>query len=399
MSTRVQNSVSILALSLGMTVAAAAQSKLQQPQQPLQQWILPAGGAIQSTKGSSPVLRPGQVSSRVIALSHVDSAPVSSSKRGVATFPTFKGTISVGRTRYPFTMVGSNPFLKSAKPVVVTVPIIPVVLNFADGTVLDPTVGGGGCAGDTSALDLTLQSPLFQSLDYGEGVGRQFVEEVRRMEFWAYTGPGRLNPNYSVRIAPKVLPTLTLSPTSEIGSTEAAHCGRLGRLEGPSFNAYLRTIILPQLPRFGVGATAFPVFLLLNTVTDFPGVTLAGYHSQLAVGGQTYGVALFAASGSSSPDVSVLSHEIAEWYDDPYGNNPTPAWGHIGQVDGCQNNLEVGDPLNGTLWPPVEMANGFTYHLQETAFFSWFFHQVPSIGLGGWYSSFGTFLTPAEPCF
>jgi hypothetical protein len=107
---------------------------------------------------------------------------------------------------------------------------------------------------------------------------------------------------------------------------------------------------------------------------------------------------MFDSSGSGDPDVAVLSHEIAEWYDDPYGNNPTPPWGHIGQVTGCQRNLEVGDPLTGVLWPPVEMNNGFAYHLQETAFFSWFYRQVPSIGLAGWYSSFGTLLSPSEPC-
>jgi hypothetical protein len=32
---------------------------------------------------------------------------------------------------------------------------------------------------------------------------------------------------------------------------------------------------------------------------------------------------------------------------------------------GCQNNLEVGDPLTGTDVPTVKMANGYEYHLQE----------------------------------
>ena len=31
---------------------------------------------------------------------------------------------------------------------------------------------------------------------------------------------------------------------------------------------------------------------------------------------------------------------------DPYTNNPTRAWGHIGQVTHCQNNLEVGRPAD-----------------------------------------------------
>ena len=386
-------------LALMLVFAAAGVAKERSHQLP-RRWSLPDGSVLKASPDTVPLLRPGDLSSRVISTLSVESPTSTSNKRAVATFPTFKATVAVGRTKYPFTMVGSNPFLKKAKPVVVTVPIIPVVLQFSDGTVLDPTVAGGGCAGNTSALDLTLQSPLFRDVDYGEGVGRQFVEEVRRMEFWAYTGPGRLNPNYSVRINPIVLPTLTLSPTAEVGMTESGQCGRVGRVWGPAFDLLLRGVILPQLPRFGVGTTAFPVFLVLNTLTDFPGVTAAGYHDRLSVGGQTYGISLFDSSGSISPDVSVLSHEIAEWYDDPYLNNVTPYWGHTGQVEGgCQNNLEVGDPLTHTLWPPVQMDNGFNYHLQETAFFSWFYRQVPSMGVGGWYSSFGTFLAPAEPCF
>lgn len=103
-------------------------------------------------------------------------------------------------------------------------------------------------------------------------------------------------------------------------------------------------------------------------------------------------------SSPSSKDVTVLSHEIAEWYDDPLVNNATPLWGHIGQVDGCQGNLEVGDPLTGSPSFEIEMPNGFTYHPQETAFFSWFYNQVSSLGINGSYSSGGTFTSPAELC-
>ena len=69
---------------------------------------------------------------------------------------------------------------------------------------------------------------------------------------------------------------------------------------------------------------------------------------------------------------------------------------HTGQVGSCQENLEVGDPLTGTTVAPVLMPNGFTYNLQEMAFFSWFFGG-PSIGVNGWYSNNGTFTTDAGP--
>jgi len=57
-----------------------------------------------------------------------------------------------------------------------------------------------------------------------------------------------------------------------------------------------------------------------------------------------------------------------------------------------QNNLAVGDPLSGTLVPPIfNPSNGFTHHMQELAFFSWFY-GAPSIGIHGWFSDNGAFL-------
>ena len=95
-------------------------------------------------------------------------------------------------------------------------------------------------------------------------------------------------------------------------------------------------------------------------------------------------------------DISPLSHEVAEWQDDPFGTNPTKPWGNIGQVAGCQTNLEVGDPLSGTPIPTV--TNGHTFHPQELAFFSWFYHSNPSLGVNGLFSNNGTFTTAAPVC-
>jgi hypothetical protein len=99
-------------------------------------------------------------------------------------------------------------------------------------------------------------------------------------------------------------------------------------------------------------------------------------------------------------DAAVASHEVGEWMDDPYAVNELTPWGHIGEfLTSCTTLLEVGDPLDGnayTEYPPIVMSNGFTYHLQELAFFSWFFGP-PSIGIHGWFSDNATFLTDAGP--
>lgn len=92
----------------------------------------------------------------------------------------------------------------------------------------------------------------------------------------------------------------------------------------------------------------------------------------------------------------MLTHEVSEWVNDPDGVNPTKPWGHIGQVGGCQTNLETGDPPSGTVF--VDNLNGKAYHLQELAFYSWFYHQSPSQGVNGWFSNQGKFTTAANPC-
>ena len=112
--------------------------------------------------------------------------------------------------------------------------------------------------------------------------------------------------------------------------------------------------------------TTFPIFLLHNVQFDKTlGVSgSVGFHAAVpnpAFHGaaQTVAVSTYLdpAVSSREPDISVLSHEVGEWLDDPFGNNPTPAWGNTGQVKGhCQANLEVGDPLTGTTFAATRRA-------------------------------------------
>jgi hypothetical protein len=124
---------------------------------------------------------------------------------------------------------------------------------------------------------------------------------------------------------------------------------------------------------------------------------ILGYHGAFGSPVQTYSPADYDTSGifSGVSTLTAMSHEIGEWIDDPIGSNPTPLWGHTGQVSGCQSNLEDGDPLSGTEFPPLLAANGFTYHMQELAFFSWFYRQSPSLGVNNWFSDNNTFTSDA----
>jgi hypothetical protein len=314
--------------------------------------------------------------------------------------PNFTNSISVGGRRYTFTELGADPSRNHAPNTAIPILIIPVRAQFDDGTVLDATAPDS-CAGGVAPTTLVEQSPIFQGVDYGDG-SRQYVEEFRRLEFWALTGgPGGRNPNYSVTVAHYWLPTLIINFHGF--PTQKAPCGRLGLLELNQWNSFVQRTLFPQLHQYGAGPGALVLFLLSN-VGFYNGnqksCCTLGYHSWFTLHGvQTYGVAEYDSTQAFSgiSDVGVLAHELAEWYDDPLGNNATPRWGHVGQVSGCQANLEVGDPLSGHFLE-VTMPNGVLYHPQELAFFSWFFGQTPSLGFDGWYSMAGTFRTPAAPC-
>jgi len=210
-----------------------------------------------------------------------------------------------------------------------------------------------------------------------------------------------------------VLTPVTINVPAEHGLARPAQlaggrtlCGPQARVDINWFDTYLNEIILPALVAQGAAPANLPVFLGTNTVWAFKPVDpstccIGGYHSGTGtIPIQTYSVADFDVTGLfgvGSQDTVILSHELAEWINDPFVNNPTPAWGNTGQVVGaCQNNLEVGDPLSGSEAPRIVMPNGFTYHLQEQAFFSWFF-GAPSVGIHGWFSNNGTFLTDAGP--
>jgi hypothetical protein len=88
---------------------------------------------------------------------------------------------------------------------------------------------------------------------------------------------------------------------------------------------------------------------------------------------------------SGIQDVTALSHEVAETYNDPFVNNATPWW--LSPNGNCQNDLEVGDVIAGlpNQLYPITM-NGFTYHPQNEALLPWFEFKYPSNAIRHAYS-------------
>jgi hypothetical protein len=279
----------------------------------------------------------------------------------------------------------------------------------------DPTVADTGCftGFNNVPLKLMAQSPILKNAHFnfgGTSVGfTQYTDAFQRGAFWSLIDKD----DYHVRLSPQIFAPVVvdvpaasgLSLNKDVFQPAFSMCSPEGLVD---IN-FLDAVVVNELTALpGINPGTFPMFMIYNTgmsigdPTNLGNCCAGGYHSINPAGPvtfQTYSPFDFDVSGffvPSANDTAIVSHEVAEWINDPYIVNDTPAWGHTGQVSGCQNNLEVGDPLTGTEAPRIVGTNGYTYHLQELAFFSWFFGD-PSLGIHGWDSNNGTFLTDAGP--
>ncbi len=373
--------------------------------------LLALPAALPATAASTHIktFRPGHALYDVGVHPRITPAQARASALAGTTVPEYTASVKVGTQNFTYRIVGKNPAIHVTNPsTTVKAEIVPLIMKFSNGLTWDPTKADS-CDPGASALARTQKSPVVvsQSWKFGTtsiGTG-QYIDAFQRSEFWKYAQPTGINPGFHNKLAVTTLSPVTINVPNADAAFANITCGN-GKLGAANINwldPFLQKTVIPSLASQGVGTTTFPIFLLHNFV-EYVGVTtqccVLGYHNifNTSAGAQTYGLAMYdnsrAFSGSS--DISALSHEVGEWQNDPNTVNPTPSWGHIGQVSGCQANFEVGDPLSGTTF--ADTLNGFTYHPQELAFFSWFYHQSPSLGVNGWFSNKGTFRTFAAPC-
>jgi hypothetical protein len=325
------------------------------------------------------------------------------------TIQTFKTTVDDGGTTFTYKMIGKNPFKAVANPsTTIATTLIPVIVEY-DGYTWDPTAVTS--CDTSSAMTRTENSPLFnaQAWSFGpKSVGtHQYEDAFQRAEFYKESKPKGINPDYNVNLSVTVHAPLTLNvPSGDYAIEYSDGCGNdvLGEVDIDYLDSQLQSYITGTLG--SAAATTFPLFVTNNVVAyedgDGTDCCVLGYHSDMTNAGnfQVYGIADYDNSGDfgSTTTTAGMSHEVAEAVNDPDTVNPTKPWGNVGQDAGgeCQNNLEVGDPLTGSVF--TDTLNGFTYSLQELAFFSWFYHSSPSLGINGWYSDQDTFTTSAAAC-
>ena len=361
------------------------------------------------------------------------TAPAPAGNAGTGTtIPFWKYTmVAYDGKSYNGAIVGRNPFNHGARTTNVPVVLIPVQIAFQTSTGTfswDPTTADPDCLGappNNVPLTLTFQSPVLVPRDFSFGsvdMGiTTYPDANQRGQFWQnvqLTGNSyhvAFNPVTTAPVQTASFVTGGLDAQIYTGfSTCGASTGFVNRagLFGVVSKTSWDSVGRGLISSLGIQPTQFPIFLFYNVVmsngppaSNLSNCCILGYHDSytrsISNPGQTYGVADFEDRGmfNGISDVSVLSHEVQEWMNNPGLLNFTPPWGHVGQVSLCQNTLEEGDPLTGTLLPAINGANGFSYHVQEIPWFSWYFAGTgASLGVNNWFSSNNTFKGGALPC-
>jgi hypothetical protein len=326
---------------------------------------------------------------------------------------------------YGYNMVGADPDNCSGAgcSVAIEADITPLIVNI-DGL----TFSGN------DVLAATLASPQFAMNDYGStpfatagssndprgaggalsqddaGVQLQLEDATMRAQF-NKTGSGS---NYHLILHPNVLPAVTIDVPNNQGVL--LQSGRGVVFADVSISWWAAQI---QNLETQSDPTHLPIFLtnnvLLHIGQNVLNCCVIGFHGTRAAGNgggssnsngnavvQTFAWASWVQPGLYSrpdggtdwalQDIHALSHEIAEWGDDPFVNNGVEPWlTPTAPQYGCTGLLETGDPVvsigfaigtntfqqgpnpNGT-----QSADGY-YHPEDEVFLPWFMRLSPNL--------------------
>lgn len=329
---------------------------------------------------------------------------------------------------YGYNMVGADPYNCSGADCSVTVEadITPIVVNI-DGL----TFSG------EDVLAATLASPQFALNDYGsttaataagsfpsapafvEGPGGalsqddagnllQLQDATMRAQF-NQTGSS----DYHLILHPNVKQTVTINVPNNQGVLLQSGRGVIFADVNISWwAAQIKNLETSEDP------THLPIYLTNNVMLhigkDVFNCCVIGFHGTRATGNgvgnansngnakvQTFAWASWVQPGLYSrpnggtdwalQDIHALSHEIAEWADDPFVNNTVEPWlTPTAPQYGCTTVLETGDPVVGIGFAMgtnsfqqdpnpdgSQSADGY-YHPEDEAFLPWFMRTAPN---------------------
>jgi len=322
--------------------------------------------------------------------------------------PSWTGTFKDGNSTYCYQMLGNAPSKKAAG-VTLTTQVYAYVLTFSNGQVFDPTAINSKCD-SVSPYTRLVDSPLYNSSPIVNGkvkLGSIQYEDAQMVGEWYKFV--KADKEYAVNLADTGKP---IKINLTVPSNEGKVVSISGFCDGGIGEVDLNWLA-SQISTTNWSASQVSVVLLWDVFqTESGSCCVLGYHFSYQDSTGANGVGsitamsnpgIFGGSGAGITDIHATSHEFGEAINDPFGDNTVPEWGHIGQQSGCQNNLEVGDPLTGTVYGKGAgiSLGGFTYHPQELVYFSWFTQTAKPYGKYGAddvYSMSGTFTTPAKFC-
>jgi hypothetical protein len=322
---------------------------------------------------------------------------------------------------YGYNMVGADPnnCSGSACSVTIETDITPLIVN----------IGGLTFSGN-DVLAATLASPQFQSNNYGsttaatnssyaKGAGGllsqndagnllQLQDATMRAQFNKTGGS-----NYHVRLHPNVMPAVTINVPANQGTLLQSGRGVVfADIDIGWWAAQIQNLETKADP------THLPVYLTSNVLLfvgkDIFNCCVIGFHGTKAAGNgggsndsngnakvQTFAWASYVSPGIYArpnggvnwalQDIHAISHEIAEWADDPFVNNLVEPWlTPTAPQYGCTSLLETGDPVvdigfamgaNAYQQGPnpngSQSADGF-YHPEDEALLPWFMRTAPN---------------------
>lgn len=282
-----------------------------------------------------------------------------------------------------YKMVGADPAASNTDTHVTTF-VIPVIMTYgaSNGNMtFNPKKKFTSGFGQLSVIKALAKSPIFDpgadfvsgSIDCGTS---QYVDSWQRCNFWSSVST---NTGYhTILDATKVksLKPLKITVTPAQGNVinNPFGSGVVGTMSINSFDSALHSYMSAHSSV--ITADTLPLFISYDIYLTEGGCCIGGYHS--ASGAQTYSYSTFVDSaGAFSEDVSAISHEVGEWFDDPFTNN------HVY----CNDNsiMEVGDPLEtkanyGTF---TVNLHKITWHPQSLVFIP-YFGAPTSTSANGW---------------
>jgi hypothetical protein len=312
--------------------------------------------------------------------------------------------------------VGNPPQMGGTTLIGAPVQPVSIELDDVDGNLL--YVGGQPMISDaTQFVAPVLASPQFSVNSYSSGTQpTQFSDAIQRAQYF-----NQMKPNWHTLLVPSALPNYTMRISQSAGCTPSypfAGCNYVFALNGdgtccffilvndnpPDFtfdtgfsNAVVSDIVDNSINTKEISSFLFPnVYLFFGDVTQ---CCVLGYHTYFFQPGSDpeqrwvlnysswISPGLF---GAAFTDITALSHEIAETYNDPFVvsdnvHNLTPFW--LAPNGNCGDVRETGDVIEGLPHATYPITlNGFTYHPQNEALLQWFEFQSPSSALGGAYS-------------